>query len=282
MQYVPSADLVGRALSEGYAVPAFCVWNLELALTALRVAERMRAPVLLMNGPSEFAVLDPAGQARAARAAAEDFDVPAALHLDHGESLDHVRACLDAGYTSVMLDCSDEPYDRNVAALRAAVELSRAVNVTVEGEIGAVGKVDDATSEGARASTLTDPQEARRYVCDTGVDMLAVSIGNAHGVATRLPRLDFERLERIRRAVDVPLVLHGGSGTSPADIRRAISHGIAKINVASEICNAYRSALMDAWTAGPAWVPTTLAQALPAIEQVMAKWVAVTGAGGRA
>jgi ketose-bisphosphate aldolase len=183
----------------------------------------MRAPVVLMNGPGEFPLLSPADLGAVAHALAPRFPVRTALHLDHGNSLAQVRACLDAGYTSVMLDFSARPYAENAAALREVAAMAHPRGVTVEGEIGHVGKVDSITTEGAGDSTLTEVGEAVSYLADTQVDALAISIGNAHGQYTRLPRLDFDRLAAIRAAVGIPLVLHGGSGTPEADPRRAIS-----------------------------------------------------------
>lgn len=282
MRFVPSASLVRKAYHEGYAVPSFCAWNAETVRCVLGVAQRLRAPVMLMSGPGEFPVLPPDAQARVARAAAEDLDVPAALHLDHGTSIEQVKTCLAAGYTSVMLDFSTRSFEENAGALKTVAAMARLYGATVEGEIGAVGRVDD-SAEGSAHSTLTDPDEAARYVAETGVDMLAVSIGNAHGIYTRLPRFDFDRLERIRRRVDAPLVLHGGSGTSETDLKRAISLGIAKVNVASEICKAYRDHLMKEWSSGRArWIPETLGEAPAAVAEVAEKWIRLTGAVGKA
>jgi ketose-bisphosphate aldolase len=282
MEFVPGLELLRRAAAGGYAVPAFCAWDAEMVAVVLSVAERLRAPVMVMSGPGEFPLMSPGLQARVARAVAAGFDAPAALHLDHGVSVEQAAECLEAGYTSLMLDLSARPFAENVAGLRRVVEMARPRGVSVEGEIGAVGRVGEETGEGAKASTLTDPDEARRYVEETGVDFLAVSIGNAHGIYTRLPRLDFDRLERIHRAVDAPLVLHGGSGTGEADLRRAIALGIAKVNVASELCKAYRDSLTAAWRQTGGWVPEMLAGAMTAVAQVVEKWVNMTGAAGRA
>src|ERR1051326_8215489 len=222
MRFIPMHELLRPAWKAQYAVPAFCAWNAEMMETILQVATDLKAPVILMNGPGEFALNPPDTMGRIARAVAEKYNVPAALHLDHGDSPAMVRDCLQAGYTSVMLDYSTRPFEENVAALQSVVALAQPKGVTVEGEIGSVGKVDDATVEGGEVSTLTEPAEAARYAELTGVDALAVSIGNAHGIYTRLPVFDFERLEKIRKAVGVPLVLHGGSGTQPEYVQRAV------------------------------------------------------------
>jgi len=282
VKFLPLSELLSDAAARGYAVPSFCAWNAEAMDRVLRAAAECRAPVILMNGPGEFPLLRPEAMAAAARAVAAPYSVRAALHLDHGDSLALVEACLAAGYTSVMLDFSARPYAENAAALRQVARRAHPLGVTVEGEIGHVGRVDDITVEGAADSTLTVPAEAARYVAETGVDALAVSIGNAHGEYTRLPRLDFDRLAAIRKAVRVPLVLHGGSGTPEADVRRAISLGIAKINVATELTASVRGSLRSQWGTGRnLWLPMELAEAMRAMEAVARKWIALTGAEGR-
>lgn len=283
MKFVPMKDLMSRAESEGYAVPSFCVWGAETMAVVLSVAQDMRAPVILMNGPMEFLVLSPADMAATANAMARRFNVPAAFHLDHGDSMAQVDAAIEGGYTSVMLDFSAKPYDENAAALREVVRRARPRGVTVEGEIGHVGKVDNVTAEGQGDSTLTVPAEAAAYAAETGVDALAVSIGNAHGQYTKLPRFDFERLAAIRAAVPVPLVLHGGSGTPDEDIRRAISLGIAKVNVATDLVRTIRESLLAQWGAGRnLWLPAATAEATHLIAPVVARWIERVGAARRA
>jgi tagatose 1,6-diphosphate aldolase GatY/KbaY len=283
MRFLPMSDLLGPARGAGFAVPAFCVWNAETVDTVLRVAAEMESPVVLMHGPGEHALLGPRTFANVARSIASDFDVPCALHLDHGDSMDQVAACLDAGFTSVMLDYSARPYAENVSALRQVVAAAKPRGVSVEGELGHVGRADEEGPEGRGCSTLTEPEEAAAFVSATGIDALAVSIGNAHGQYTRLPRLDFDRLSRISAAVRVPLVLHGGSGTPVGDLRRAISLGIAKVNVATEVVAAVRTSLADQWAAGRgAWVPLATAEAMAAAGRVVRRWIEATGAAGQA
>ena len=279
----PMAELMGEAYKQGYAVPSFCVWNSDSIELTLRTAARLKAPVILMSGPWEFGFTSPRELGAVAHSLATIIPARAALHLDHGDSLERVGACLAAGYSSVMLDFSTRPFEENIAGLRRAVELARPLGVTVEGELGLIGKADDVTVEGSEESTLTDPAMAAEFVQRTGIDALAVSIGNAHGSYTKLPRLDFERLAQLREATNIPLVLHGGSGTPPDDLRRAISLGMAKVNVATEIMNSIRGSLMAEWQAGKnLWVPLAEATALKAAESVLEKWIHLTGAAGKA
>ena len=277
--------LVDKAYRDGYAVPSFCAWNAEVMAAVLRVAERLRAPVILMQGPGEFPVLSvmaPSLMAAVARAVAGSFDIPAALHLDHGDTLPLVQCCLDAGYTSVMLDCSTRPLKENSDALREVVRLSRPRGVTVEGELGHVGKADESSAEAGGESTFTDPSTARAFVEATGVDALAVSIGNKHGFYKGEPRLDFSLLSALHDATGIPLVLHGGTGISPGDIEKAMARGIAKVNVASELVHGMRADLAAQWAAGKnLWSPIAIGAAMVGLEKTIEKWIHVTGAAGR-
>ena len=283
MKFIPMTDLLHDAARNNYAIPSFCVWNAETMKVVLRVAEDLRAPVIVMNGPCEFGVLDPTLMGAVAHAMAAQFRGPAALHLDHGDSIDRVKTCLDAGYTSVMLDYSSRSFAENVAALRQVVALARTRGVTVEGELGHVGKADTMTVEGTGDSTLTEVADAVAYVAQTGVDALAVSIGNAHGQYAKLPTFDFARLEKIHSAIRVPLVLHGGSGTPRDDLRRAIALGMAKINVATELVTAWRESLYKQWSAKQnMWAPQAMVEAEQALVPVIQKWIRLAGAEGRA
>jgi len=277
------AELLRAAYGRGYAVPSFCVWNSESIELTLRTAARLQSPVILMSGPWEFGFTSLREMGAVASSLAHLIPARAALHLDHGDSIERVEACLRAGYSSVMLDYSTHSFEENIAGLRWVVEMSRPLGVTVEGELGLIGKVDDTTAEGSAESTLTNPDMAAEFVTRTGIDALAVSIGNAHGAYTTLPQLDFDRLAKLREATGIPLVLHGGSGTPPDDLRRAISLGIAKVNVATEIMNAIRGSLMGEWQAGKnLWVPLAQAGAMEAAEAVLEKWIHLTGAAGKA
>jgi len=283
MKFVPMLQLLQRAVSEGYGVPSFCVWNAESIEVVLRVAAELKAPVILMNGPGEFDLLAPRDLGAVAHALAERFGVTAALHLDHGNSIAMVEDCLAAKYTSVMLDYSTRPWAENLEALRGVVALAHPQGVTVEGELGVIGQVDQVTVEGGGQSTLTDPDMAAAFVEKTGIDALAVSIGNAHGFYTKLPHLDFERLAKLKAATRIPLVLHGGSGTPEADLRRAISLGIAKVNVATEVIAAVRQSLLEQWSTGKnLWTPIAQAVAMQAMAKVVEKWFHLTHAAGRA
>jgi ketose-bisphosphate aldolase len=283
MSYVSMADPVGKAFRGGYAVPAFCAWNAEVIEAILAAAEKMRAPVILMSGPGEFPVLSPAVMSAVSYALEARHQVPAALHLDHGDSLEMVRDCVEARYTSVMLDFSARPLEENIGALQEVVKMARPKRITVEGEIGKIGKADDATAEGGAVSAFTDPGEAAEYVRRTDVDLLAVSVGNKHGFYRGDPHLEFGLLSELRAAVRVPLVMHGGTGIPEKDIRRSVELGIAKVNVASELVHGFRASLTAQWQEGRnLWTPIACGEAARVIGPVVEKWIRVTGAEGMA
>ncbi len=284
MPLVGTGQMLHRARQQGYAVPGFCVWNAEMIRTALQVAAQHNAPVILMSSPGEFPLLPPSVLGRIARAEAQPLQIPVAIHLDHGNSLEMVTECLDAGFTSVMLDASDRPFAENVRLTGRAAEMARQAGADSEGEIGAVGRADDIAIEGPHAGTLTDPEQAAQFVAETGIDAVAVSIGNSHGIYTQEPNLDFQRLRQISKLVDVPLVLHGGSGTPEQDIQRAIGLGIAKVNVASALGHAFGSDLAARF-ADPddnLWMPLQMVKALEAVAAVVRYWLELTGAAGQA
>lgn len=283
MKFLPMKKLLDHAMENNYAVPSFCVWNAEVMQSVLRVAQRMHAPVILMNGPGEFGLLPPLAMAQIARGLAKSYNVKSALHLDHGNSLEMVKDCIAADYTSVMLDFSTRPFEENANSLKTVCGLAHPKGITVEGEIGAVGKVDPNTPEGDNNSKLTDPDEALEYVKISGVDCLAVSIGNAHGTYIKLPKFNFDILEKIHKMIDLPLVLHGGTGTPDEDLKRAISLGIAKVNVATALITAIRETCMEQWNKGENfWIPYAMEKAIAKMEKVVEEWILRVGADGKA
>jgi tagatose 1,6-diphosphate aldolase GatY/KbaY len=276
-------ELLERARVGGYAVPSFGVWSAESMHVVLSTAARLRSPVILMAGPCELTLLSPAQMARLYREVRHEYQVPSVFHLDHGDTLELCWACIEAGFDAVMLDFSARSFADNVAALKAVAARAHALGISVEGELGAVGRVDESTPEGQQGSVLTDPALAEEFVRETGVDALAVAIGNAHGIYTRLPEFDIPRLEAIHRRVDTSLVLHGGSGTPDDILRRAIGLGIAKVNVASDLVRAFQGSLLAQWARQPkSWPPMDLAAAYRAMEPAIADWMQRLGSAGKA
>jgi tagatose 1,6-diphosphate aldolase GatY/KbaY len=235
-------DLLQQAAQGHYALGAFNVYNLEGALAVVNAAQATRSPAILQIHPSAF---EYGGAALVALClqSARDARVPMSVHLDHSTSADAIRFALDAGMTSIMADGSHLAYDANVAFTRAMVELTRARAGFVEAELGRLAGTEDGLTVAEYEAKLTDPGQAREFVAQTGIDALAVCIGNVHGNYRGEPRLDCARLAAIRDVVSVPLVLHGASGLSRDLVRRSIELGARKFNVNTEVRGAYIAAL---------------------------------------
>lgn len=236
---VDSRELLRAAQAGGYAIGAFNTYNLETSQAILRAAEALQAPVIIAVGVGALGYADhtlllPMLEARAAASS-----VPVAVHLDHATRLEDIVHGIRQGFTSVMIDGSALPFEENVALTRRVVETAHAAGLGVEAELGPIpGHEDQQSHVGARAA-MTDPSQAASFVDQTGVDFLAVAIGNTHGFYKGESRLDLARLKAIRSQVNVPLVLHGASGLRPDAIRAAIACGVHKVNVNTEIRAAF-------------------------------------------
>lgn len=219
-----------------YGVGLFNTTDTDMLEAVISAAEELNSPVII--GTAE--VLLPYGElkliAPAMIAAAKRAKVPVVVHYDHGLTFDRCMEALHLGFTSVMYDGSADPYEKNIADTAEIVKIAHAFGATVEGEIGHVGSADTCDNDAQDMYTRVD--EAKAYMEATGVDALAVSIGTAHGAYKSKPKLDFGRLSDIHNAIPVPLVLHGGSGLSDDDFRRAIANGISKINIFTDLCAA--------------------------------------------
>ncbi|WP_326751366.1 class II fructose-bisphosphate aldolase family protein [Streptomyces hirsutus] len=254
MPLTTTGELVGRAAADGSAVASFNVITLEHIEAVIAGAESVNAPVVLQV--SENAVKFRYGRllplARAAVAAAERAAVPVALHLDHVQSDALLRQAPDAGFGSVMYDAARLPYAENLAATRAAVDWAHDRGLWIEAELGEIGGKGgkpplDAHAPGAR----TDPDQARAFVTDSGVDALAVAVGTTHAMTTRTAALDHALLGRLSAALDVPLVLHGSSGLPDTELTAAVGSGIAKVNIGTALNIAMTGAVRDFLAAHP-------------------------------
>lgn len=245
MPLVTSRDMLAKAQQGGYAVVGFAAYNLETVRTLVETADMLKAPLMIQTTPG---TIDNAGieyLSALVRVAAEKASIPIALHLDHGDSLDRVRLCLEHGYTSIMIDGSHLPYEENVALVSEAVKMAHAKGVPVEAELGQIGGVEDDLQVDEKNAGYTDPDQAADFVERTGLDSLAVAIGTAHGLYIHEPKLDVERLSAIRQRVSVPLVLHGASGVPDELVRETVRRGIAKINIATELKHPFAHSLRD-------------------------------------
>lgn len=244
MPLVNGRELVQAAYDGGYAVGSFNVYNLESVQAAIMAAEAEGSPIIVQAWAGIFAhkEVDLPTLAALALSLARQASVPVCLHLDHGPDVEIVeQACL-AGFTSVMIDGSALPVPENAAVTRRAVEIAHRHDVPVEAELGHVGGEGEVVSGDGPESELTDPEAARTFAAQTGCDYLAVAIGTTHGHYQRQPHLDIPRLKAIRTAVDVPLVLHGSSYTPDDQVAATIPHGVAKVNVATELSDVWLGA----------------------------------------
>lgn len=239
MAFASLRELLNDAAACGYAVGAFNINNMEIIQAVLEVADEVKAPVILQasQGAIRYAGLEYIHSLVVA--GVKKVRVPVALHLDHGTSFKQIIQCIRHGFTSIMFDGSSFPLEENIALTKKIVEVAHAAEVSVEAELGRIGGAEDEIEVSAAEEFFTDPEEARHFVRNTGVDALAVAIGTAHGPYRGEPRLDFRRLALIKELVDVPLVLHGASGVPDESIGRAIELGICKVNIDTEIRQAF-------------------------------------------
>ncbi|TDF92601.1 class II fructose-1,6-bisphosphate aldolase [Paenibacillus piri] len=251
MPLVSSTSMLRQARRHGYAVVAFNVHTLEMLQGVVEAAEEAEAPIILQSTVGTVKHLGADYIAAAAGVAANRASVPIALHLDHCSDFELIVQCIRAGYTSVMIDASHHPFEDNVRQTAKVAEIAKAAGVNVEAELGKVGGVEDEIVVAEHEALMADPDDCARFVERTGVDTLAPAIGTAHGIYKGEPKIDFDRIERIAAKVDVPLVLHGGSGIPEAQVRRCVSLGMAKMNVATELRIVFSDAIKAVFAANP-------------------------------
>ena len=249
---VPSKELVEAARAGGYAVGAFNAVNMETAQAIFAAAERQRSPLIIQVTQTTMAYTEPEDVAAVIFTLAERATVPVAVHLDHGRSFDVVMRFLKMGFTSVMIDGSlqedgktPRTYEENVAVTRKVIEAAHALGVSVEAEIGRLGQIGEDTS-----TALTDPDEAAKFVKDivvdgVGITMLAVAIGTRHGLFKGKPIIRSDRVKELSDRLDMPLVMHGGTGVPDEDVRKGIEAGICKVNIDTQIRVAFYDKLHE-------------------------------------
>lgn len=224
-------DLLADAERGNYAVGSFSVANMEMVLGVLKAAKELHAPVILQIAEVRLkqSPLELIGPLMVA--AAEHADTPVAVHFDHGKTIEKISQALDLGFTSVMFDGSHLPLDENIAMTKKVMALAEEYDAAVEAEIGCVGGSEDGSED--IAINCTKPEDAVKFEKETGVDALAIAIGNAHGNYKSTPKLHFDILGQVDKMTDTPLVLHGGTGISPDDFVKCSKTGIKKINIAT-------------------------------------------------
>jgi len=270
---VTNKDVLMPARQNGYAVGAFNINNLESLLAVNEAALEENSPVIVAVTPSAIKYAGLSYLSKIVRTAAESTSVPMSLHLDHGETFDTVQKCVEAGFSSVMFDGSFLKFEENVALTRKVVDLAHEKGISVEAELGRLAGVEESTVE-EKEAVLTDPNVAKEFIERTGVDALAVAIGTSHGAYKfkAEPKLDFERLKLIKERVNVPLVLHGASsvpqwiiekaskygaeltgarGIPEEHIKKAISLGISKINIDTDLRLAFTATVREVLANSP-------------------------------
>lgn len=233
-------DLLSVARANQFAVPAYNISSNMLLTGAIEAAEEAAAPVIIAIHPDELAFVGTAFVTMALEMARE-ASVPVVIHLDHGSSLEQVMGAIRAGFTSVMIDKSMLPLEENIAACRQVAALAQAVDVSVEGELGTIGELDEEAEAGADEVVFVNPDEVKHFVDATNVDTLAVAIGTSHGLYPKdmKPEIRLDLLRDISATVDIPLVLHGGSGNPDEEIAQAVALGICKINISADMKSAF-------------------------------------------
>ena len=234
MALVTTKQLLLDAQKGGYAVGAVNVENMEMVQAVVAAAEELRSPVIMQTTPSTVKYANLNYFYENVKVAAQESSVPVVIHLDHGNSFELAMQAYRTGYTSIMIDGSHEVFEDNIALTSAVVKACHPGEVPIEAELGKVGGKED-DLDGGEGDPYTNPQEAAEFVERTGIDSLAVAIGTAHGVYKGVPKLDFSRLSEIRKAVSIPLVLHGTSGVPDEDVAECIKRGICKVNYATDL-----------------------------------------------
>lgn len=229
-------DILAPANEHNFAVPAFNTSSNMILTGVIEACEEKQSPVIIAIHPDELhfvkrsfvkAVIDEAIHAT----------IPVCIHLDHGASFEQVMEAIQCGYTSVMIDASSRPFEENAAICRKVCEAAHAVNVSVEGELGTIGSTDSGEVTPPDEIIYTDPDDAAKFVSETGVDALAIAIGTCHGIYPKnmKPKLRIDILDQVKAKVSVPLVLHGGSSNLDSEIAQSVEHGVNKINISSDI-----------------------------------------------
>jgi ketose-bisphosphate aldolase len=249
MPLVPNAELLQAALSGGYAVPHFNVCNLEMVLAVADVAEELRSPVVFGIHPVESGYAGMDNMVAMITSVVRSRDIHASIHLDHSPTFDQVIRAIRAGYTSVMFDGSMIPLADNIRITRDVVRVARPAGVSVEAEVGTIGNTAEYGGD-IENPRLADPA-ACAAMSQTGIDALAVAIGNAHGVYIAEPALDFDLLAEIRRRTDVPLVLHGGTGIPKDQVQKSIAMGVAKMNIGTAVHVAFKQGMQKCMAEDP-------------------------------
>ena len=281
---VTGKEILLDAQKKKYGVGAFNVNNMEIVQAIIDAAEELDSPVILQASQGGLKYAGVEYIAELGKLAGRNAKVPVALHLDHGTDFEQVMQCIRHGFTSVMIDASRFPLEENIAFTKRVVEIAHSVGVTVEAELGKIGGTEDHITVDERDATFTDPKEAKRFVEETNVDYLAIAVGTAHGVYKGEPKIDYDRIVAIGNMVDVPLVLHGSSGVPMESLEKAISLGISKINIDTDIRASFAKTVKEYLENNPDEIDPRkiLGPAREAMKETIKEKIRIFGSAGKA
>lgn len=251
MPFINGKEMLQHAYENGYGVGAFSAHNAETVLGILEAAEEEQAPIMIQVGQKVIQTLGMKAMKALIDIYAKEFSIPVAIHLDHSRSFEQTMQAAQLGFQSVMFDGSARSFEENSRITREVVQVAKALNIGSEGEIGKIGGTEDDISVDEKDALITTTKEAIAFVEATDVDYLAVSIGTAHGLYKQTPDLRFERLEEISKAIQRPVVLHGGSDVPDEQVEKAIQLGVAKINVDTELRQAFTIGIQETYKQNP-------------------------------
>lgn len=279
MALVSLREMLQDARKLHYAVPMFDVSNITMIRTAIEVAEEMNSPVILGAIVADIQGTQLEYWSQAAHYAANKARVPVCLHLDHASTYEECMRCAEVGFSGIMIDASSETFQKNVEITKRVCDEMNRRGISVEAELGHVPTTELGYGESTDTNTdtesiFTEPEDVVKFVELTGVHALAVSIGTSHGVYKSAPKLDIERLKEINAVSEVPLVMHGGSGTPDDQMQQAIKNGIAKVNIYSDITNAWNTAMLKFLQSRDnmsCWMSVVWKEPEEAVRQVMRK-----------
>ena len=281
---VTGKEILMDAHKNGYAVGAFNVNNMEAVQAIIEAAEETNSPVIIQASQGGLKYAGVEYIAGMGKIAAAKTSVPVAIHLDHGTDFKQIVLCIRNGFTSVMIDGSHHELEENIEVTKQIVEIAHAAGVSVEAELGKIGGTEDDISVDEEDATYTDPDEAERFIAETGVDSLAIAVGTAHGPYKGEPKLDFDRIKVLKERLNMPLVLHGSSGVSEESITKAVSLGINKINIDTDIRMAFHKAVKEFVQGNPdEYDPRKIVgPARAEMKKVIAEKMVMFGSAGRA
>ncbi len=275
-------DVLLPAKEQGYGVGFFNAVNVEMARAVIETAEELNAPVMVGTAEVLLPAMELERVAEYLIPMARKAKVPVCVHYDHGLTQERCRQAIDLGFSSIMYDCSMDDYETNVAKLKEMTDACHALNITVEGELGHVGDNAGAGKLEKPSDYFTDPDTAVDFVRRTGVDSLAVAVGNAHGDYAFPPKLDFERIRKISEMTDLPLVLHGGSGLSDDDFKQAVYLGICKVNIFTDLDKAGKAGIERGLAAGAKTMMGLIPYEIEAMKEVVREKITLFGSVDKA